>query len=132
MNINDIPTAVENLMNQTMGRISQTAARPNCDVSEVEVLTKRASELKQIKQQVAAIQHRLLSMNGGNEGKVTSEQRAAFHRELVIEVSQGMINHNLLTLTEPLKQGRGKVGEEMIIEAQTGGAQIPTFVMQEG
>src|SRR5437870_5606969 len=135
LNINDIPTAVETLMAQTLAKISQLASEPECDVSDLESLTRRASELKQIKEQVAAIARRLLAMNGtGASGDINELRltRDGFRRKLRIEVSQGMLNQNLLTLTDPIKRGQIKVGEELSIEARPSGDKFETAVVQPG
>jgi hypothetical protein len=132
MNLNDIPTTIETLMVRTMAKISHAAGKPDCNVAELEALTKRASELKQMKEQVAAIQHRLHSMSGGGESRGKSSAREGFLRELLIEVSQGMISQNLLTMTMPLRRGLVKVGEELIIEPLPKGERFKTDVMQPG
>lgn len=55
-----------------------------------------------------------------------------FRREIRIEVSQGMINQNLLTLTEAIKRGTVRVGEELIIEALPSERKFKTVVMASG
>src|SRR5438874_1425388 len=100
LNIN-MNGAIETLMAQTMAKISQTASTPECDVVKLEALTKRASELKQMKEQIAAITYRLVALNGidgSEEIKDLRLRRDGFRRELWIEVSQGMVNQNLFTL----------------------------------
>jgi hypothetical protein len=131
MNINDIPTTINNLMAQTMSKITKAAATQN--LTELEALTKRASELKQMKEQIASIQHRLIGFAGNDETKIQSNGYSTLaQRELFIEVSQGMINQNLLTLTEPLKRGQIRIGEELIIEALPSGERFKTVVMTNG
>jgi hypothetical protein len=131
MSINDIPTTINNLMAQTMSKITKAAATQN--LADLEVLTKQASELKQMKEQIASIQHRLISFAGNDEIKIQSNGHSALaQRELFIEVSQGMINQNLLTLTEPLKRGQIRIGEELIIEALPSGEKFKTVVMSNG
>lgn len=135
MNINDIPTTIETLMDQTMSRIAKAAASQNAsqNLAELEALTKRASELKQMKEQIAAIQHRLIGFAGNHEVKSAAGGHPNLpQRELRIEVSQGMINQNLLTLTEPLKRGQIRVGEELLIEAMPSGERFKTVVMNNG
>lgn len=114
-----------------MSKITKAAANQN--LGELEVLTKRASELKQMKEQIASIQHRLIGFAGNGEIKIQSSAHSALtQRELRIEVSQGMINQNLLTLTEPLKRGQIHIGEELIVEALPGGERFKTQVMTNG
>src|ERR1700733_2810539 len=129
MNINDIPTTINNLMAQTMSKITKAAATQN--LAELETLTKRASELKQMKEQIASIQHRLIGFAGNGETKIQSNSHSTLaQRELFIEVSQGMINQNLLTVTEPLKRGQIRIGEELIIEVQPSGERFISVEMQ--
>ena len=135
ININDIPKTIETLMSQTLVSISQAASKPDYDVAELERLTKQASELKEMKAEVAAIQQRLLSMNGGGGGSEVRPQAAArgrFLREILIEVSQGMINQNLLTMTEALKHRQLKVGEELDVVARPSGERFKSTVIQPG
>ncbi|MGH7975435.1 MAG: hypothetical protein ACREDS_01905 [Limisphaerales bacterium] len=118
-------------MDQTMSKITKAAASQN--LTELETLTNRASELKRMKEQIAAIQHRLIGFAGNNEIKIQSNGHSNLaQRELLIEVSQGMINQNLLTLTEPLKRGQVRIGEELIIEALPSGERFKTVVMTNG
>lgn len=131
MNENDISTSIDKLMDQTMSKITKAAASQN--LAELELLTKRASELKQMKEQIIAIQHRLIAFADNNELKILSGgDPSSVHRELLIEVSQGMINQNLLTLTEPLKRGQIRIGEELIIEPLPSGERFKTVVMTNG
>lgn len=132
MDTNDIPRTIETLMNQTIAKINEATSKPGCDVAELEGLTKQASELKQLKEQVAAIQHRLHALSGGNPPKGKQRSSGNFLRELQIEVSQGMINQNLLTLTEAIKRGQLKVGEQLIIEVLPAGDKFSSDVMQPG
>jgi hypothetical protein len=118
-------------MDQTMSKIAKAAASQN--LAELETLTKRASELKHMKEQIASIQHRLIGFAGNGGIKIQSNGHSTLtQRELLIEVSQGMINQNLLTLTEPLKRGQIHVGEELIIEALPSGERFKTQVMTNG
>ena len=131
MNTSDIPTTIKNLMDQTMTKITEAASSQN--LAELEALTKRASELKHMKEQIAAIQHRLVSLTDKGDAKFRpSNDSALTRRELLIEVSQGMINQNLLTLTEPLKRGQIRVGEELIVETLPSGERFKTAVMTNG
>ena len=53
-------------------------------------------------------------------------------RELPVEVTQGMINQNLLTLTDHVRWGRIRAGEDLIIEAQPSGARFRTDLVENG
>ncbi|MSU50770.1 MAG: DNA sulfur modification protein DndB [Opitutus sp.] len=53
-------------------------------------------------------------------------------RKLPVEVTQGMIRQNLLTLTEHVNGGRIRVGEDLIVEAQPSGERFRTDVVDSG
>ncbi len=129
---NNIPATIETLMKHTIARINEATSNPGCDVGELEGLTKQACELKQLKEQVAAIQHRLQTFGGGNSSKGTQIASRAALREVLIEVSEGMINQNLLTLTEAIKRGQIRVGEQLVIEATPSGEKFSSDVVQPG
>ena len=131
MNTNNITLTIENLMSEIMTKIGQAATKQN--LAELEILTKQASELKQMQEQIASIQQRLTSFGDKVERKLPSTGQSTFgQRELLIEVTQGMINQNLLTVTEPLQRGQIRVGEDMIIEPLPDGEKFKTVVMSSG
>lgn len=53
-------------------------------------------------------------------------------RELPIEVTQGMINQNLLTLTNHVKRGRIRTGEDLTIETDPSGERFTTELLTNG
>ena len=53
-------------------------------------------------------------------------------RKLPVEVTQGMIKQNLLTLTEHVKRGRIRVGEDLNVEAQPSGERFRTDLVENG
>jgi hypothetical protein len=53
-------------------------------------------------------------------------------RKTAVEVSQGMIRQNLLTLTKLKKQGLIHDGDELLIEAQPSGERFRTDFMFDG
>ena len=131
MHNNNISTEIEELIGQTMAKITEAASKR--DLAALEVLTKRATEMKQMKEQISAIEHRLHSM-GDDASPLTSSPKptAGFRREIQIEVTQGMINQNLLTLTDALKRGTIRAGEELNIEAVPSGEKFKTVLMTSG
>lgn len=131
MNINNIPAAIEILVDETMSKITKAAATKN--LTELEALTKQASELKQMKEQVTAIQHRLIGLAGNRTIKSQMDGNSNLpNREIRIDVTQGMINQNLLTLTEALKRGQIRVGEELAIESLPSREKFKTVVIGGG
>lgn len=109
-----------------MRQITDAAKRQ--DVKALGALTNRASELEQMKRTVAGIEATLATF----QSAVPIDDSSGKLRRLPIEVTQGMINQNLLTLTEAIKRGRIRVGEDLSIEARPSGDRFRTVVMQNG
>ncbi len=110
-----------------------TRAAGNQDLPALEMLTRHASELKQMKEQVAAIDARLQAMENGKGPPITSRSRSgSSSRELAIEVTQGMINQNLLTLTRHVKRGSIRIGESLDVEAVPSGERFTTQLLSAG
>jgi hypothetical protein len=112
-------TDIDRLLEQTMSSISAAAAKR--DLGGVTALTKRASELEAMKKTLMGIEDRLKTYRAPvaqpPTQKTAEPDSNGSLRELPVEVSQGMINQNLLTLTEHVKRGRIKAGEELLVEA---------------
>lgn len=53
-------------------------------------------------------------------------------RKLEVEVTQCMIKQNLLTLTDHVKRGRIRVGEDLIVETQPSGERFRTDLVENG
>jgi hypothetical protein len=130
-NVDDITMQIESLMGETMAKIADAASRQ--DLASLEGLTRRAGELKQMKEQISAIELRLRSIsNGALVAQTSTKPAQSFRREVQIEVTQGMINQNLLTLTEALKRGTIRAGEELTVEAIPSGERFRSPVMASG
>jgi hypothetical protein len=128
---------MSNELNTHIGQIYAqiSEAGKNADLPAIQRLTRKVAELEELKQQEAAIQQRMVKlihdeptasispMNGKADGRL---------RKLPVQVSEGMIRQNLLTLTPHLKRGRIKIGEEFIIESLPSGERFQTVVMDKG
>ena len=113
------------------------AAAAKRDIAAVTALTKKASELEEMKKTVLGIEERLKGLHAPAlaavaPAAVAVTQNGQKLRELPVEVSQGMINQNLLTLTDHVKRGRIRVGEEMLIEALPSGERFRTDLVVNG
>ena len=118
-------------MTKTMGKVADAAK--NQDLNALEALTRRASELKQMKEQVLAIQHRLQGFVANEHVPgVYLDSKTPYGREIRIEITQGMINQNLLTLTEAINRGTVSIGEALVIEAEPSERKFKTVVMGNG
>lgn len=115
---------IDALQSKIMQRIAEAAQRG--DLASVNAESRKAAELEEIKQAAIVIDQRLKNLQSPFPKKDTAL------RELPVEVSQGMINQNLLTLTDHVKRGRIKVGETLTIEAHPSGERFRTEVMQNG
>ena len=122
-------------INATYNQIIEAAKQYN--LTDVQRHTRKVVELEDLKKQHEIIQQRLANLTSGVTAVTTSttkEQPQANGkiRELPIEVTDGMIRQNLLTLTPHVKRGRIKIGEELIIEAIPSGERFVTRLMRIG
>jgi hypothetical protein len=107
---------IETEVGKHMKRIAEAAGSQN--LAALQHLTKEAGELQEMKTQVVAIEQRLARMGNGSSSLDPSKLR--WLRELPVMVTQGMINQNLLTLTDHVNRGAIRPGEVMTIETSTG------------
>jgi hypothetical protein len=122
----------KHIMN-VMAQISEAASKH--DLAAIQQLTRKAAELQELKQQMAAIQQRIASLRGESAGSsvpAATVVKSGGIRELPIEVTDGMIRQNLLTLTPHIKSRKIKVGEELIIEALPSGDRFKTELVDKG
>ena len=70
--------------------------------------------------------------SGGTTPVQAVTQNGQQRRKFPVEVTQGMINQGLLTLTEHVKRGRIRVGEELIVELQPSGELFRTDLVENG
>ena len=122
---------IEKRIDATMQRISEAAGKR--DLPAVAALSRSAAELEEMMKTVTAIEARLNNMDQpiGSASEPESQSVSKL-RELPIEVTQGMLNQNLLTLTYHVKQGRIQAGEDMIIEAFPSGERFRTSLLTNG
>lgn len=127
---NELDGHIKNVMAQ----ITEAASRH--DLATIQRLTRKAAELHEMKEQMAAIQQRIASLNGESDGArpVTPpiQPLNGRIRQLPIEVTDGMIRQNLLTLAPHVKSGKIKVGEQLIIEAVPSGKRFQTVLLEQG
>jgi hypothetical protein len=131
MNIqtNELDGHIKNVMAQ----IAEAASKQ--DLVAIQHLTRKASELQEMKEQMAAIQQRIVSLNGESDNiqpKTATQPVNGRIRQLPIEVTDGMIRQNLLTLAPHVRSGKIKVGEELIIEALPSGQRFQTVLLEQG
>jgi hypothetical protein len=125
----EIDKQIKNVMDQISGAASKQ------DLATIQRLTRKASELKELKEQLAAIQQRIASLlieSGHTLVPNTSQPTNGIIRQLPIEVTDGMIRQNLLTLAPQVKNGRIRVGEELVIEALPSGERFHTELLEQG
>src|SRR5689334_17936002 len=112
-----------------MEQISEAASKH--DLAKIQQLTRRAAEFQDLKQQTEAIHKRIASLTDEIEGTALPPPSGGI-RELPIEVTDGMIRQNLLTLTPHIKSRKIKVGEELVIEALPSGDRFKTDLVEKG
>jgi hypothetical protein len=116
--MNLITNRIEEAIVSVMKQISTAAGRQ--DFNGLESLTKKASELRAMKDQLLAIENRFQYLINEPQTKSTDEKKVPSIRELVVEVTQGMINQNLLTLTDGVNQRIVRIGEKLNVELPSG------------
>lgn len=148
----DIVQRIESLLEKTLQAVSAAAER--CDFATLQQLSRKGQRLKELRDRVADAERELRELENGLSGRpVTSERtrqseprdaasgplppdeepiQGGSRNSLVIEVTQGMINQNLLTLTDHVKSGRIRVGSEMKIEARPSGELFCTDLLGDG
>jgi hypothetical protein len=109
---------IEEAITAVMKQIPAAAERQ--DLTSLESLTKKATELQSMKHQILAIETRFQQLMNGSQIAPIEESKGSGIRELVVKVTQGMINQNLLTLTDGIDQGIVRIGEKFIIELPSG------------
>jgi len=120
-------------MKNIMSQISEAAAKR--DLAAIQRLTRTASEVQGLIEECAAIQQRIASLNSesANVPPVTAAPPANGKiRQLVIEVTDGMIRQNLLTLARHVRSGKIKVGEVLDIEALPSSQRFQTVLLEQG
>jgi hypothetical protein len=120
-------------INNVMTQIAEFASKH--DLAAIQRLTRKASELQELKEQMAAIQQRIVSLSGESAEVPPATAARPVNgkiRQLAIEVTDGMIRQNLLTLAAQVKSGKIKVGEELIIEALPSGRRFQTVLLEQG
>jgi hypothetical protein len=124
---NELKTYIEDIYT----RISE-AARTS-DLATIQILTAKVAELEQLERQRKAIQQRLTNLmtDVGGSSKTGTVSDVGF-RKLLIPVTAGMIRQNLLTVTQHIRRGKVKVGEEMDIEALPSGEIFRTQILEKG
>jgi hypothetical protein len=123
---------IEQILNETLIGISSAAT--NRDLMKVAMLTQRANQLENMKMTILSIEERLqgFQTKSTDQISVAPTKAPATLRTLEIEVTQGMINQNLLTLTHHVKRGKIQPGENLVIETLPGGEKFQTELLSNG
>jgi len=130
---NKVIESIDELAAHVMTRITEAAGKH--DLSSIETLTRAASDLKEIKEKVSHVGARLARLNPQSaSARVASGTTSSGSklREFKMEVTDGAIRQNLLTMTEPLKRGLVKPDEQFTIEALPSGERFKTILLASG
>jgi len=127
--MNDITTAVKQAMAAVADRIHKAAEQG--DWNTWERLTKLSLGLKELMDRALPIEREYLAiLNVSQPGAHSQTQNTL--RQLEIPVTQGMINQNLLPLTDAVKHGLLRTGESFDIEARPSGDRFQTVLLHSG
>ena len=130
--MNEQTNELDKQIKKVMAQIAEAASKR--DLAAIQRLTQKASELQELKEQMVAIQQRFVSLTiERTDAPVPSmNQPTNGIRQLPIEVTQGMINENLLTMSRHVKSGKIKVGEQLVIEPLPSGKPFQTVLLRQG
>lgn len=128
--MNNITERIDRLMKNAMEGIAMAANRQ--DLMALESLTQRATEMRAMRDQIVAIDGRLRSLENGSAVGAGQRQPSSGARDIRVEVTQGMINQNLLTLSDAIKRGQIKAGEVLNITALPSGDIFVTELLEAG
>ena len=121
---------VDEMIEITMEKIAEAAGKR--DLTTVAALTRNAAELEEMKNTIQTIEIKLHELKNSTALLNSEPQKRVNIRELAVEVTQGMLNQNLLTLTDHVKRGRIETGEVMLIETLPSGDRFRTDLMTNG
>ena len=147
----DLIERIEHLLESAMSAVKAAAERR--DVHALQQLTRRSQRLNELKDRAMQVDQEVRDFEGGTASESTANgglvpnrgvNSAAVGREsiglasdstahrMVIEVTQGMINQDLLTLTDHVRVGRIRPGAELKIEAKPSGRRFSTDLLSNG
>ena len=122
--------SIEEMIETVMNEIAKAAGKR--DLATVAALTHKAGELEEMKIAVIGIEEKLKGLKGTPREASALTRADVKLRELPVEVTQGMLNQSLLTLTDHVKRGRVRTGEELTIEAYPSAERMRTDLMVNG
>jgi uncharacterized protein (DUF3084 family) len=146
----DLIERIEHLLESAMSAVKAAAERR--DVHALQQLTRRSQRLNELKDCVMEVDQEVRDLEGGAASESTTNgglvpdrsvtsaagresiglARDSNAHRMVIEVTQGMINQNLLTLTDHVRVGRIRPGAELKIEAKPSGRRFSTDLLSNG
>jgi hypothetical protein len=128
---------IDSAIDQTLSDIQKAAN--DKDISVIKPLTNKVGELQELKDQALSIENRVRVLMGRTQNVQSTANNVPsthgtekYRRKLYVHVSQGMINQNLLTLTDNVKRGKIRVGDIMNIEVQPSGDRFQSEVLVNG
>jgi hypothetical protein len=123
---NELMTKIDGLMAKAWDDLKEAADKKN--TAALSPLNGRMAELGKMKKDLQAIITRLNEMS---ESKTTAGNGPGL-RKIRIKVTQGMINQNLMTLTEALKNGIVRTRETFDIETLPNHKKFHTILERVG
>ena len=131
--MNEHTNELDKHISTVMAQIIEAASKQ--DLAAIQRLNRKAQELNELKEQVAAIQQRITRLTTEEVGAaplVADQRLNAEIRKLPIEVTEGDIKQNLLKLTPHINRAKIRIGEELVIEALPAGERFQTVVSDKG
>jgi hypothetical protein len=126
--MSELMKTIDELMAKAWDELREAAHKK--DSSALNPLNGRMAELNKMKRDLQAIIQRLEEMSTPNRAGATGGSGGL--RKIRIRVTQGMINQNLLTLTEALRRGIVRTGEMFMIETFPNHRKFKTVLQRVG
>ncbi len=125
----DITERIKNLEGATNNGIKKAVDSNNDEL--LNQLVRQKTEIKHLKEEHIALLERLSRLESGN-GIAHSASGEFRGRTIEVHVTQGMINQNLLTLTEALRERKVRDREKFLITALPSGDKFATDLAPAG
>lgn len=122
---------LENRLTELYSEMSEAAKKH--DLLGVEQFSRKAAELEHLKKDYHELEARICGvMEMGTTTSRVDANASKPLRELQVEITAGMKQQNLLTLTPHVKRGRIRVGEQLNIQAIPSGHRFQTDLVTPG
>jgi hypothetical protein len=101
-------------------------------VVELRQLVPKLTHALDLEQEERSVKSRLQTLRENVANQTGNDESSRSIRRLIVHVTQGMINQNLLTLSDQIRKGWIRIGDTMHIKALPSGDEFETVVLATG